>query len=313
MSRYKKFDFSSIKGYSLYDRHSKVSIDDFARIPSSDSINGFLDSLPRLLAAEQLRLLAGKIIDAASKGKPIIWAFGGHVIKTGLAPVIIDLMERGFVGALATNGSGVIHDFEIALCGRTSEDVDVQLGPGLFGMAEETGELMNRAISQGASRGMGIGESLGEFLETISPEHPEVSITLQAFQRKIPLTVHSALGTDIIHMHPEASGEALGGASLLDFKIFTEVVSTMNRGGVYLNIGSAVILPEVFLKAVSVVRSTGRELEEFTTANLDFIQHYRPMQNVIKRPVLKSGTGITLTGHHEIMIPLLAACLRSAD
>ena len=250
-----------------------------------------------------------KIRKAREKKRAIIWGFGGHVVKVGLAPVLIDLMEKGFVTSLATNGSGMIHDFEIALSGSTSEEVEEQLPSGAFGMARETGEFLNQAICKGAQTEQGIGESVGEFMEGHDTKYPELSLLLTAHKRDIPLSVFIAIGTDIIHNHPKASGEAMGKSSQIDFRIFTQQVSLLNQGGVYLNLGSAVILPEVFLKAVSLVRNTGHPLKDFTTANLDFIQHYRPTKNVVERPVLEAGTGIALTGHHEIMIPLLAALL----
>ena len=309
MSKYKEFKAEKIKDYPLESRPSKVSVDHFAQPLSEDSLSAFTASLPKLLGANDLRTLVEKIRKARETGRAIIWGFGGHVVKVGLAPVLLDLMERGFVTALATNGSGMIHDFEIALSGATSEEVGEQLGSGAFGMARETGEFLNQAISKGAQAGQGIGESVGEFLKQYDTKYPELSLLLKAHQKDIPLAVFIAIGTDIIHSHPKASGEAMGKGSQIDFRIFTQQVSLLNEGGVYLNLGSAVILPEVFLKAVSLVRNAGQPLKNFTTANLDFIQHYRPTKNVVERPVLEGGTGIALTGHHEIMIPLLAAML----
>jgi len=309
MSKYKEFKAEKIRDYPLESRPSKVSVDHFAQPLSEDSLSAFTASLPKLLGANDLRTLVEKIRKARETGRAIIWGFGGHVVKVGLAPVLLDLMERGFVTALATNGSGMIHDFEIALSGATSEEVEEQLGSGAFGMARETGEFLNQAISKGAQAGQGIGESVGEFLKQYDTKYPELSLLLKAHQKDIPLAVFIAIGTDIIHSHPKASGEAMGKGSQIDFRIFTQQVSLLNEGGVYLNLGSAVILPEVFLKAVSLVRNAGQPLKNFTTANLDFIQHYRPTKNVVERPVLEGGTGIALTGHHEIMIPLLAAML----
>ncbi len=309
MSKYKEFKAEKIRDYPLESRPSKVSVDHFAQPLSEDSLSAFTASLPKLLGANDLRTLVEKIRKARETGRAIIWGFGGHVVKVGLAPVLLDLMERGFVTALATNGSGMIHDFEIALSGATSEEVGEQLGSGAFGMARETGEFLNQAISKGAQAGQGIGESVGEFLKQYDTKYPELSLLLKAHQKDIPLAVFIAIGTDIIHSHPKASGEAMGKGSQIDFRIFTQQVSLLNEGGVYLNLGSAVILPEVFLKAVSLVRNAGQPLKNFTTANLDFIQHYRPTKNVVERPVLEGGTGIALTGHHEIMIPLLAAML----
>jgi hypothetical protein len=311
MSKYKEFRAGAVKSYPLSSRSSKVDVDSFGSPLQEDRFSAFVDSLPNLLAAEDLRLLARKILAARAAGRAVIWAFGGHVVKVGLAPILIDLMDKGFVSGLATNGAGMIHDFEIALAGHTSEDVGRGIQSGAFGMARETGEILNQAICAGAAAGQGIGESVGACLDSQSGlAHPECSLFLQAHRRNIPCTVHVAIGTDIIHMHPAASGEALGKGSLIDFRILTELVSQLDDGGVFMNIGSAVIIPEVFLKAVTLVRNAGRQLEGFTTANLDFIQHYRPTQNVLTRPVTEPGTGIALTGHHEIMVPLLAAMLR---
>jgi len=311
MSRYKQFEIDQVKDYPLDSRPSKVRVEYFASPLTEDSYSAFVQSLPRILAADQLRLLVSRIQEARRRHKPIIWAFGGHVIKVGLAPILIDLMAHGFVTSLATNGAGIIHDFEIALSGHTSEDVEKDIQDGSFGMARETGELLNRAIGEGAREGKGIGESVGFFLDGYADvAYPDCSVVLQAFRRSVPVTAHIAIGTDVIHNHPAASGEALGKGSFIDFRIFTQAVSELGDGGVFLNLGSAVIIPEVLLKAVALVRNSGTSLERFTTANLDFIQHYRPTQNVVKRPVGQSGTGIALTGHHEIMVPLLAAMLR---
>lgn len=309
MSKYQQFKPAKLQDYPLESRPSKVSVDDFGKPLTRDAVSALLETVPNILAGRSLRLLVKKIREAKEKGKAIIWGFGGHVIKVGLSPVLVDLMNRGFLTALATNGSGMIHDFEIALSGCTSEDVEEQLPTGAFGMARETGEFLNQAIIDGASRGKGIGEAAAGYLNGRELRFGDLSLLLQSFRRDLPCSVHIALGTDTIHNHPAASGEALGKGSLIDFRIFTHQVSQLHDGGVYLNLGSAVILPEVFLKAVSVVRNSGLPLENFTTANLDFIQHYRPTRNVIERPVLKSGTGIALTGHHEILVPLLAAAL----
>ncbi|MBI4445126.1 MAG: hypothetical protein HY645_04390 [Acidobacteria bacterium] len=309
MSRHKQFPTEHLKTYPLSTRKSKVGVQSFARPLSGDSLSSFKAGLPDILAGRDIRLLAEKILKARDRGRAIICGFGGHVVKVGLAPVLIQLCDAGLVTALATNGSGMIHDFEIAWCGATSEDVEEELKSGSFGMAHETGELLNRAINKGAQEGKGLGESIGAFLNESTLAHPEFSLLLQAYQRSIPFTVHSAFGTDIIHVHPAACGEALGKGSQTDFRIFVQQVSELNDGGVYLNLGSAVILPEVFLKAVSLVRNSGLPLADFTTANLDFIQHYRPMQNVVRRPVAGCGTGIALTGHHELLVPLLAAFL----
>jgi hypothetical protein len=212
------------------------------------------------------------------------------------------------VSAVATNGAGIIHDFEIALSGATSEDVDASLGPGTFGMAEETGSQLNRAIAEGVTGAMGLGQSVGKYLHEAKPAFAQISLAASAYRMEIPLTVHVALGTDIIHMHPQASGAAIGEASLRDFKYFVSCVARL-QGGVYLNCGSAVVLPEVFLKAVAIARNEGKSLDGLTTVNLDFLRHYRPLTNVVTRPTAGIGTGYSLTGHHELLIPLLAAAL----
>ncbi len=309
MSKHKRFRPGSIRDYPLESRSSKVDVSQFARPAKGDRFADFLETIPRILAGQDLRDLSVAVRRARDSGKALIWGFGGHVVKVGLAPILIDLMERGFVSALATNGAGLIHDFEIAYCGNTSEDVEAELGSGAFGMARETGEFLNQAVKRGADAGQGIGEAVGAALQEIPLRHPECSLLVQAWRLNRPLSVHVAIGTDIIHNHPSFSGEAAGKCSQIDFEIFTEQVSRLHGGGVYLNLGSAVLLPEVFLKAVSLVRNSGQELEGFYTANLDFIQHYRPTQNVVRRPVAGTGRGFALTGHHEILLPLLAATL----
>jgi hypothetical protein len=312
-------DLSRIETYPLASRPSKVTVRDFAKALSDDEARdaaALLDSLPRILAADTLRSVTDAIIKAKSRNRAIIWGVGGHVIKTGLAPILIDLARRGFVSAIAMNGSGVIHDFEIAVAGWTSEDVDAALGSGAFGMAEETGRLINEAIKRGVADDCGMGESTGRALVEMNPQYADYSILHAAYLLKIPVTVHVTIGTDIIHIHPLADGAAIGAATYRDFLLLTSIVKELDGGGVYLNIGSAVTLPEVFLKAVTVVRNLGHSLQDFTTANFDFIQHYRPMTNVVRRPVAgDAGRGFHLTGHHELMIPLLAASIvsRSLD
>jgi hypothetical protein len=307
-----------VSTYPLAERPSKVHSEMFGKpLDGSDTIPAFIAKLPRILAAEGLRTLVRAILYARATGKPIIWGMGGHVIKVGLGPVIIDLMENGFITAIALNGSGAIHDFEIALCGSTSEEVADVLGSGKFGMARETGEYMNLAINRMAGQSIGLGEALGHAIHNGLPEsatypHKNLSILSEAYRRRIPVSVHVAIGTDIIHAHPSASGKAIGETSQLDFRLFCTSVQGLDGGGVYLNVGSAVILPEVFLKAVSLVRNLGHPLEEFTTANLDFLQHYRPAVNVLKRPTQNGGQSVALTGHHEIMIPLIAAALKGS-
>lgn len=310
-------DLSHIETYPLSSRPSKVTVRDFAKPLSDDEARNaaaLLNSLPHILAADTLRAVADAIVEARSKNRAIIWGVGGHVIKTGLTPILIDLARRGFVSAIAMNGSGVIHDFEIAVAGWTSEDVDAALGSGAFGMAEETGRLTNEAINRGAAEDCGIGESIGRALVEMNPQYAEYSILHAAYLLKIPVTVHVTIGTDIIHIHPHADGAAIGAGTYRDFLLFASLVKELDGGGVYLNVGSAVTLPEVFLKAVTVVRNLGHSLQDFTTANFDFIQHYRPTINVVRRPVAGgAGRGHSVTGHHELMIPLLAASIVSRN
>ncbi|HEX6164700.1 MAG TPA: hypothetical protein VFZ31_15115 [Vicinamibacterales bacterium] len=306
---YEEFDLSGIKTYPLRSRSSKVGLAQFATpYKAGSGVNGLVNSLPSLLAASDFKEVVAAIAAAKRDGKAIIWGLGAHVLKTGLSPVLVDLMERGFISAIATNGAGVIHDFEIALSGGTSEDVDATLGPGTFGMAEETGTQLNRAINDGAAAGLGLGQSVGKYLDAAKPSFAQISVMATAWRLQIPVTVHVALGTDIIHMHPQASGAAIGEASLRDFKYFVSLVSRLERG-VYLNCGSAVVLPEVFLKAVAIARNDGTPLDGLTTVNLDFLRHYRPLTNVVNRPTAGTGKGYSLTGHHELLIPLLAAAL----
>jgi hypothetical protein len=306
---YEEFDLSGIRTYPLGSRRSTALADDFAKpYRPGSGMTGFLDSLPSILAARDFRAVVGAITEARASDRGIVWGFGAHVIKTGLSPVVIDLMERGFVSALATNGAGVIHDFEIALSGATSEDVDATLGAGQFGMADETGRLLNGAINAGVTSGLGIGQAVGQYLCATHPPHERISVAAAAFRLGIPLTVHVAVGTDVIHMHPAASGSALGEGSLRDFRYFASSVARLDHG-VYLNCGSAVILPEVFLKAVSLARNAGRSLAGLTTVTLDFAKLYRPQVNVVSRPTAGVGHGYYLIGHHELLIPLLAAAL----
>ncbi len=310
-------DLAQLSTYPLDSRHSKVTVKDFAR-PLSDieakAASALLNSLPDILAVQSLRAVAQAMLQAQTNRKAIIWGAGGHVIKTGLAPVIIDLMRRGFVTAIALNGSGVIHDFEIALIGSTSEDVDEALGQGAFGMAEETGRMLNDAIRLGARDDIGLGEAVGRMLSELQPPFAAYSLLHEAYRHKIPVTVHATIGADIIHLHPNADGASIGQTSHRDFRLLTSIVKELDGGGIYLNLGSAVTLPEIFLKAVTVVRNLGVPLQNFTTANFDFIQHYRPNTNVVKRPVANgAGKGYSITGHHELMIPLLAAAIINAQ
>ncbi len=310
---YEPIDLAGIETYPLSSRPSKVTVREFARPLSDEEARGagaLLESLPALLAVESLRAVVAAIVEAKRRGRPILWGIGGHVIKTGLAPVLLDLARRGFVTAIATNGSGIIHDFEIAIAGWTSEDVDSALGSGAFGMAEETGRLLNEAIRRGAGEAIGVGEAVGRALVEAAPPHGAFSLLHEAYRMRLPVTAHITIGTDIIHIHPHADGAAIGAATYRDFRLFASLVRELDGGGVYLNVGSAVTMPEVFLKAVTVVRNLGHRLQDFTTANFDFLQHYRPATNVVRRPVANgAGRGYSLTGHHELMIPLLAASI----
>lgn len=305
--RYEEFDLSGVTTYPLASRASKARASDFGHpYERGAGVTGLLASMPGILAGADFKAIVSALCAARASGSGIIWGFGAHVVKTGLAPILIDLMERGFVSALATNGAGVIHDFEIALAGATSEDVEQALGPGRFGMAEETGRLLNDAINRGVARGEGIGQSVGRYLEETAAPHRRLSVLAAAHRLGIPFTAHIAIGTDIIHMHPSASGAALGEGTLRDFRYFVSNVARL-ESGVYLNCGSAVILPEVFLKAVALVRNRGIALANLTTVNLDFARMYRPETNVVHRPTIGTGRGYNLVGHHEILIPLLAA------
>ncbi|MGH9874185.1 MAG: hypothetical protein ACRD9S_17175 [Pyrinomonadaceae bacterium] len=298
-----------VKTYPLASRPSKVSLDEFATpIQPESSLKDFLASCPNILAAQNLREIATRMRRAREFQKPIIWGIGGHVVKTGLAPLIIDLMKRGLVTAIAANGSVLVHDAEIAMVGSTSEDVDATLGEGAFGGADETGKLLNRAAQEGAKENIGLGEATGRALLTLDPKHADYSLLCATYQARVPFTAHLTIGGDIGHFHPQADGAALGATTHTDFRLLSELVRRMDGGGVYLNIGSAVTLPEVFLKAVTLVRNLGNQLTDITTANFDFIQSYRPLTNVVRRPTANgAGQGYSITGHHELTLPLLAA------
>ena len=268
----------------------------------------FLKKLPDALAVHDFRSVVGAIVRARNQERPVILGMGAHPIKLGLSPVIIELMQRGIITAVAVNGACVIHDFEIAMAGHTSEDVARELCKGTFGMARDTGRGVNRAIRSGVEKGHGIGRAVGEYISSGAFPFREKSIFCQAYHLKIPVTVHVAIGTDIIHMHPEADGAAIGKGSMDDFRLLASVVADL-EGGVYINLGSAVVLPEVFLKALNIARNLGNRVEKITTVNMDFFQHYRPRENVLRRPTMDCGENFGLTGHHEIMFPLLAAAV----
>jgi hypothetical protein len=310
---YDEFDLSEVLTYPLASRKSKARLEDFAKpVSHGASFKSWFDSLPAILGAADLRRVIDAIVAAKKRDAGVVWGIGAHVIKTGVSPVLIDLMERGYVSALAMNGAGIIHDFEIALSGGTSEDVDEALGPGKFGMAEETGTLLNEAIRVARAEHKGLGQGVAGFLARRHPKHADKSLAVAAHRLGVPLTVHVAVGTDITHMHPAASGADIGETSLRDFRYFTSCVARL-AGGVYLNCGSAVILPEVFLKAVALARNHGASLEGLTTVDIDFMRMYRPQTNVVTRPVAgTNGQGISLVGHHEILIPLIAAAIVEA-
>lgn len=302
-------DLGGVNTYPLASRPSKVTVEEFARpITEPSSVHDFLNSLPNILAVRSLRELARRMKIARERDKPVIWGLGGHVIKTGMSPIIIDLMQRGYVNAIAANGSVLVHDAEIALAGSTSEDVDASLGAGAFGAANETGQLLNAAACAGARDNVGLGEAMGRTLTQQNPPYKHHSLLCAAYDKRVPLTAHVTIGADIAHFHPTADGAALGQTTHTDFRLLAELVRRMDGGGVYLNIGSAVVLPEIFLKAVTLVRNLGHSLSDITTANIDFIQSYRPLTNVVRRPVADgAGRGYSITGHHELTIPLLAA------
>ncbi len=309
MKKYEPIDLSGLKTYSLLGRHSKVTVENFARpLGPGATLKEFLAALPDQLLGRDFPELVGRLAESHRNGRPILIGMGAHVIKVGLNPILIDLMERGIVSGLALNGAGIVHDTEIAMVGRTSEEVGDVLGSGAFGAARETGEVVNAAINAGAERGLGIGAALGDYL--LAREFPYNSASLLATAKRldIPLTVHVAMGTDIVHIHPSANGAAIGKAGHQDFRLFAGMVADL-EGGAYLNFGSAVLLPEVFLKALTLVRNLGHRVEKFTTANFDFIRHYRTMTNVVNRPTMSGGKGYNLIGHHELLLPLLAAAL----
>ena len=308
MSRMKKLDTSKIKTYSLKNRPSKVRLNDFAKPHRPGStFTDFFSSLPNILGAQHLKDVAAALVQARKDGRPVMLGMGAHSIKVGLNPVIIDLMERGIITSLALNGAGIIHDFELAFVGQTSEDVDKEILSGAFGMAEETGSMLNQAIAS-ASEEEGIGACVGRMIQTGNFPYKSTSLLAAGHRLGVPVTVHVAIGTDIIHMHPSFDGRALGAAAHRDFLTFCALVSEL-EGGAYINLGSAVLLPEIFLKAVTLCRNLGHTLQHFTTVNMDFVQHYRPNTNVVRRPTQGGGRGFALTGHHEIMLPLLAAAL----
>ncbi len=304
-------NLSTVKTYPLTRRHSKVRLTDSSTVwKPGGSLKQFLGSLPDVLAVKTLRSVVRAIVRAHRRGRPVILGMGAHPVKVGLNPILVELMDRGIITAVAMNGAVIIHDFELALIGHTSEEVEAELDTGRFGMAEETGRMLNEAAVQGAKEGQGLGEAIGHYLNRYKSRFPNRDISLLATGARlgIPITVHVALGTDIIHMHPSADGAAIGAGSLLDFRRLATVVAGM-EGGVYINLGSAVIMPEVFLKTIALGRNLGHRLTDITTVNMDFLPQYRPTTNVVRRPTHKGGRGYSLIGHHEVMFPLLAAAV----
>jgi hypothetical protein len=313
VSRYseKPLSFDGLKTVPLAARGGKVQVEHFARpFVKGGGVTQLLESFPDILAGAAFRGVVDALQQAKAGRRAILWGLGGHVVKCGLGGILLDLMSRGWVTALVMNGAASIHDFEIALAGQTSEYVEAVLPDGRFGAAEETGREMNAGISAGSLDGLGMGESLGRHLEKLRSPFAAHSLLAGAYGAALPVTVHVAIGTDTPHTHPQADGAAIGATSHRDFQLLCSLVRKLDDGGVYLNLGSAVVLPEVFLKAVSVVRNLGYPLANFTTVNFDFLQHYRPRVNVVERPHVRSGGhGFAITGHHEIMIPMLAAAL----
>jgi deoxyhypusine synthase len=312
MKHYKPVSLKGVKTHAIDKRKSKVSLSVLScPYEKGDTLKTFLDKLPGILAVNDFRAVAQAIVKARKHNKPVMLGMGAHPIKVGLSPLIIDLIQKNFITAIATNGACIVHDFELSFIGRTSEDVARELCSGTFGMARETGKYLNKAIKEGRKKGYGIGRSVGEMIYRSTYQFREKSIFAHAYKHGIPATVHVAIGTDIIHMHPEADGSAIGEGSFRDFRLFTSVVSDLD-GGVYINLGSAVVMPEVFLKALTIARNLGHKVQNITSVNMDFIQHYRPGENVLRRPTMGKGAGYALTGHHEIMFPLLTAAIVEA-
>ncbi len=306
---FRPLNFSKVRTYPVKKRFSKVQSSLLGKtVRKGARVRSLIQGLPDILAAQSLKAIARKIARVHRANKTVLLGMGAHPIKVGLSPLIIDFMERGIINAVALNGAGVIHDFELAYLGETSEDVAASLKDGSFGMGEETGAFLNQAISEGSGRELGIGAAVGQAILKARLPHRRLSILAAGARWGIPITSHIAIGTDIIHMHPKVDGKALGDGSLRDFRTLTSVVATLG-GGVYLNFGSAVVLPEVFLKAVSLARNLGHPVQNLTTVNLDFLAHYRPLTNVVSRPTQQSGKGYHLTGHMEIMVPLLFAAV----
>jgi len=303
-------NINKVKTYSLKQRQSKVEISNFAKPPvKKSSFLKFYNSLPDILKAKEMRSVVDAIVRARKAKKSVIFMAGAHVIKCGLNPIIIELIKRKVISCVCLNGAGIIHDFEIAFQGRTSEDVAENLKYGKFGMGKETAEFLNNAITEGVSKGFGLGYAVGKKISDDKLKHKNLSLIFNAYQHKIPVCVFVAIGTDIIHQHPSFSASFTGEGSLRDFHLLVENTTGLNKGGVVVNFGSAVILPEAFLKALNLARNLGNTVKDFTTVNFDMIYQYRPSQNVVQRPVMSGGKGHYIIGHHEIMLPLLAQAI----
>jgi hypothetical protein len=312
MSRYPQLDVHRLRTVSVHDRFNKVSVEQFGRPLERAVAAEWLDSLPHLLAAENLRRLADALRQARARRRAIVFMLGGHVMKAGVSPYLIDLMRQGFITHLASNGSLSIHDVEASLFGRTSEDVADTLEKGTFGMVRETPDFMLRTFEVGRQRDEGMGECLGRALNEAEAPHRDISLLAQAWSQEVPFTVHVSLGGDILHQHAAADGATLGELSLRDFRIFAQSLLGLHDGGVVVNLGSAVVMPEVFLKALTMARNVQGPVRSFTTSNLDMTQHYRPRENVLSRPTRSSGQALPLTGQHEILVPVLHAILTAA-
>jgi hypothetical protein len=308
--RFPPLDFSKIRTYPVADRANKVALEAFAQPHEAGaSFRSFLDRLPDFLAVQDFKFVAGAIVDAVKKGRPVLLMMGAHVIKVGLNPLLVDAMRRGIIHAVAFNGAGAIHDFELCYNGETSEDVQRGLNDGSFGMVDETGRMMNAALADGVARGLGAGQALGEYARRFPNQH--LGIMATGAELGVPVTVHIGIGTDIIHQHPTTRGDVLGEASYRDFQAFAAVCAQL-EGGVVLNVGSAVIMPEVFLKALTIARNLGHKVEKFATATFDMMRQYRPAENVQRRPTALGGKGVYIVGHHEINLPLLFAAVTEA-
>ncbi len=312
MGKYKEIDIQKVRSYSIRDRKSKVSDDQLAKVYSEKgSFDDFLKSIPSVLVGQDFHALIDHLVYAIEKNKPVLFMMGAHVIKVGLSPLVIDLMKHQIISGLTMNGAGAIHDVELACFGQTSEDVAETLKTGEFGMVKETADFLNLTVKEGQKSSKGFGESLGERLIDDSPQFVEHSLLAQAYKANVPVTVHVGMGTDIVHQHPSADGAAIGDLSLRDFRILAQLITRLNDGGVVLLFGSSVLLPEVFLKALTVARNIEGKVEGFITANFDMIKHYRSTVNVVNRPTQDTGKGYSFTGHHEIMLPLVCAALKS--